>query len=105
MTSTKPLLQPLEDHILISPITEETLSSAGIILPQSDKEKPSKGTVVAVWQGKILDNGARGPMDVSIGDIVYFTKYSPDELEIGTGSDKTKYLVVRHSSILAIEQK
>jgi chaperonin GroES len=103
--SKKVSLQPLEDHILVLPIVEETLSSAGIILPQSEKEKPSKGEVIAVWQGKILDNGSRGPMDVKVGDIVYFTKYSPDELEIGSGVEKTKYLVIRHSSILAIESK
>ena len=95
----------MEDHILVLPIVEETLSSAGIILPQSDKEKPSKGEVVAVWPGKILDNWSRGAMDVKVGNIVYFTKYSPDELEIGTGADKVKYLVIRHSSVLAIESK
>lgn len=105
MSNNKVSLQPLEDHILVLPVAEETLSSAGIILPQSDKEKPSKGEVIAVWPGKILDNGSRGPMDVKVGDTVYFTKYSPDELEIGTGADKVKYLVIRHTSVLAIESK
>jgi chaperonin GroES len=74
-------LIPLEDHILIEPINEETTTKSGLILPDS-KEKPSKGRVVAVGQGKILDNGSRAPIDVTVGNIVYFTKYSPDELEL-----------------------
>lgn len=93
-------LQPLEDHILIEAINEESTTKSGIILPDS-KEKPSKGRVVAVGNGKILDNGSRAPIDVAVNDIVYFTKYSPDELDI----DGKKYLVVKHGSLLAVEKK
>ena len=89
-------LIPLEDHILVEPIEEENKTKSWIILPDS-KEKPSKWSVVAVWNWKILDNGSRAPIDVKVGDIVYFTKYSPDELEV----DWTKYLVIKQSSILA----
>ncbi len=96
-------LIPLEDHVLIEPIEAEATTKSGIVLTDSNKEKPSRGKVVAVWAGKILDNGQRSPMDVKEWDIVHFTKYSPDELELGTHGDKTKYLVVKHSSILAIE--
>lgn len=98
MIKTAKLL-PLEDHILIEPITEEAQSKAGIILPDS-KEKPSKGTVIAIGEGKILENGHRGPVDVKVGDIVYFTKYAPDEIEI----DGVKYLVIKQSSLLAKQE-
>lgn len=97
-------LIPLEDHIIIEPIEVEETTKSGIVLAQTTKEKPSKGTVVAVWAWRILDDGSRAPMDVKVGDIVHFTKYSPDELDIGDMTDKKKYLVVKHSSILAIEK-
>jgi len=89
-------LIPLEDHILVEAIEEENKTKSGIILPDS-KEKPSNGKVVAVGNGKILDNGQRAPIDVKIWDTVYFTKYAPDELDI----DWTKYLIIKQSSILA----
>lgn len=90
-------LTPLEDHIIVEAIEEETTTKSGIILPTGNKEKPSQGKVIAVGNGKILDNGQRAPIDVKIGDIVYFTKYAPDELEV----DGKKYLVIKQSSILA----
>jgi len=92
-------LVPIEDHVLVKPLEEENKTASGLILPDS-KEKPSKGEVIAVGEGKILDNGQRAPMEVKVGDVVHFTKYSPDELEVGN----EKYLVIKHSSILAIEK-
>lgn len=94
-------LIPLEDHILIEPVAEETVTPGGFILPDDTKEKPSKGTVIAVGQWKIMENGTRAPIDVKAWDVVYFTKYSPDEIEVW---DVT-YLVVKHSSLLAVEGK
>lgn len=94
-------LIPLEDHILVEPIEEENKTRWGIILPDSNKEKPSKWKVLAVGSGKILDNGQRWPVDVKEGDIVYFTKYSPDELDVEENGEKKKYLVIKQSSILA----
>lgn len=93
-------LIPLEDHILVEAVQEDAMTKSGILLPDSNKEKPSKWTVVAVGPGKVLDNWTRSPMDVQPGQIVYFTKYSPDELEV----EGKKYLVVRHSSLLAVEK-
>jgi len=93
-------LIPLEDHILVEPVQEDAMTKSGIILPDSNKEKPSKGTVIAVGPGKVLENGTRSPMDVTVGQVVYFTKYAPDELEV----EGKKYLVVRHSSLLAVEK-
>lgn len=103
MTNVK--LVPLENHVIVRAEVAENTSKAGIILPSKDDEKPSKWTVIAVGQGSILDNGQRWPMDVKVGDVVYFTKYSPDEIEVNENGEKTTYLVIKHSSILAKESK
>ena len=95
-------LIPLEDHVIVKPLSEEITTKSGIILPES-KEKPSKGQVVAVGDGKILENGSRAPVDVKVGDIVYFAKYSIDELEIDEEGQKVKYLVMKQSYIMAKE--
>ncbi len=97
-------LQPIEDHILIKPINEENTTKSGIILPDS-KEKPKRGEVIAVWDGRILDDGNRSPMDVKVWDIVYFTQYAPDEIEYEENGEKTKYLVIKQNSLLAKESK
>lgn len=95
-------LIPLEDHIIVKPLTQETMTKSGILLPES-KEKPSKGEVVAVGAGKILENGSRAPVDVQVGDKVYFAKYSIDELEIEEEGQKQTYLVMKQSYIMAKE--
>lgn len=97
-------LIPLEDNVLVEPIEEEQTTASGLILPDNNNEKPSKWTVVATGEGKIKEDGSRVPMDVKVWDVVHFTKYAPDEIEVGTGSDKTTYLIIKHSSILAIEK-
>lgn len=94
-------LTPLEDHILIEPKAEETVTKGGFILQEDNKEKPSKWTVIAIWDWKILENWTRAPIDVKVWDVVYFTKYSPDEIETEEGI----YLVVKHSAILAVESE
>ncbi len=94
-------LIPLEDHIIVEPLEDENVTESGIVLPDTAKEKPQRWRVLAVGEGKILENGQRAPMDVEEGDVVYFTKYSPDEIEI----KGKKYLVIRHSSILAKEAR
>jgi len=92
-------LVPLHDNVLIEPIVEENVSAGWFILPDENNEKPSKGKVIAVGQWQILDNGSRGPVDVNVWDVVFFTKYSPDEIEV----DWNTYLVVKQSSILAVK--
>ena len=92
------MLKPTEDHVLVEPIEQESTTKSGIILPDS-KEKPNKGKVIAVWQWLILENGWRSSMDVKEGDIVYFSTYSPDEVEF----EWKKYLIIKHNSILAKE--
>ena len=95
-------LIPLADHIIVKPLVQESTTKSGIILPEN-KEKPSKGEVVAVGAGKILENGSRASVDVKVGDIVYFAKYSIDELEIDEDGEKKKYLVMKQNYIMAKE--
>lgn len=91
-------LIPLEDHIIVKAIKQEASTPSGILLPENN-EKPNKGEVIAVGAGKILENGNRAPIDVAIGDIVYFGKYAVDELEVSW----EKYLVMKQSYIMAKE--
>ena len=92
-------LKPLHDHVIIKPITEDEITKAGLVLPDTvDKEKPEKGEVIAVGPGKLLDNGQRVAMNVKVGDKVMFKKYSPDEIKI----DKVEYLIISESDILGI---
>ena len=92
-------LKPLHDHVVVKPITENEVTKSGIVLPDTiDKEKPEKGQVVAVGEGKLLDNGQSAKMSVKVGDKVMFKKYSPDEVKI----DGVEYLIISESDILAI---
>ena len=92
-------IRPLEDHVLIEPLEEKNTTASGIVLPDS-KEKPSKGKVIAVGAGKILENGQRSVMDVKEWDIVYFTSYAPDTLEV----EGKKYLIIKHQALLAVQK-
>lgn len=92
-------LKPLHDHVIIKPITEDEVTAAGIVLPDTvDKEKPEKGEVVAIGPGKLMENGQRAPMSIKAGDKVVFKKYSPDEIKEG----KEEYLIIAESDILAV---
>ncbi len=92
-------IQPLEDKVVIKPLSEDETTKSGIVLPDTaEKEKPEKGTVLAVGPGKLLDNGKRAEMSVKRGDTVLFTKYSPNEIKI----DDKEVLVISESDILAI---
>ena len=91
-------VKPLEDRILIKPLEAETKTESGIYLPESAKEKPMQGKVVAVGPGKLLDNGERIKPAVKKGDTVVFGKYSGTEIEI----KKTTHLIVRESELLGV---
>jgi len=95
---------PLEDHVLVEPYEHDTTTASGIVLTDTKKEKPWKGTVIAVGPGKMLDNGLRSPMDVQVGDTIHFTKYSPDEITVGPMWQQKTYLVISHHAILAVEK-
>ena len=89
--------KPLGDRVVIEPIDEEeNMSSGGIYIPDTAKEKPQTGTVVAVGPGKLTDEGNRLPVDVAVGDTVVYSKYSGTEYKDGD----TEYLVVRQDDIL-----
>ncbi|MEJ2559139.1 MAG: co-chaperone GroES [Anaerolineae bacterium] len=91
-------LRPLGDRVWIEPIEREETTASGIILPETAKEKPQEGKVLAVGPGVRNDKGERQPLDVEIGDRVLFAKYAGTEIK----QDRTKYLIMRESDILAI---
>jgi chaperonin GroES len=91
-------VKPLEDRIVIKPIEAETKTESGIYLPESAKEKPMQGKVVAVGPGKLLDNGERVKPAVKKGDTVVFGKYAGTEIEI----KNTAHLIMRESELLGV---
>ncbi len=92
-------LKPLFDNIVVKRIEEDEKTSSGIVLPDTvDKEKPQKGEVIAVGEGKISDQGEKIPMQVKVGDKVLFRKYSPDEIKI----DGEEYLFMAQGDVVAI---
>jgi chaperonin GroES len=94
-------LKPLHDHVIVKPVSQDEVTKGGIVLPDTvDKEKPEKGEVIAVGEGKLLDNGQKAPMSVKVGDTVMFKKYSPDEIKV----DNEEYLVISEGDIMAIIQ-
>lgn len=90
-------LRPLDDRVVVEPVEAEERTAGGIVLPDTAKEKPQRGTVVAVGPGKLLDTGKRGDLSVSVGDVVIYGKYSGTDIEVN-GSDVK---IVRESDILA----
>ncbi|MBM4006427.1 MAG: co-chaperone GroES [Planctomycetes bacterium] len=91
-------VRPLEDRILVKPLDAETKTATGLFLPESAKEKPMQGKVVATGPGKLLDNGKRQEMLVKKGDTVVFGKYAGTEIEI----KNQKHLIVRESELLGL---
>ena len=90
-------LKPLGDRLIVRAIEEEETTASGIVLPDTAKEKPQKGKVLAVGDGKLDDNGKRVPLDVSEGDEVLYSKYGGTEIKVGTD----EYLILRESDVLA----
>ena len=95
-TSTK--LQPLGDRVVIKPLEREEMTRSGIVLPDTAKEKPQEGIVLAVGPGALNDEGKRNPMDVKEGQKVLFAKYAGTEFKL----DEEDYLIVGQKDILAI---
>ena len=91
-------VQPLEDRILVKPIDPETKTASGIFLPETAKEKPMQGKVVAVGPGKLLDNGTRLSPSVRKGDTVVYGKYAGTEIEI----KNVPHLIIRESELLGV---
>jgi chaperonin GroES len=92
-------LRPLADRVIVEPLEEQEMTASGIVLPETAKEKPQKGKIVAVGPGRKDDAGKVIPMDVEVDDTVLFAKYGGTEVKLG--SDQT-VLVLRESDILAV---
>ena len=91
-------IRPLHDRVLVQRVKEDEKTKGGIIIPDTAKEKPIEGKVVAVGNGKILKNGKARPLDVKVGDVVLFGKYSGNEVKL-EGED---LLLIREDDVLAI---
>lgn len=91
-------LQPLHDRIVIEPAPKEEKTASGIILPDSAQEKPLRGTVIAVGPGKLLDSGKVVPVDVTVGEVVLYGKYSGTEVTV-SGKD---VVILRSDDILGV---
>lgn len=94
-------LKPLDDRVVVKPIEAEEKTAGGIVLPDTAKEKPQTGKIVAVGEGKVLENGKRSEMSVKKNDEVLFGKYSGSEVEI----DGEEYMILKESEILGIVER
>ena len=91
-------LKPLGGRVIVEPIEQEEMTAGGIILPETAKEKPQEGKILAAGPGERDDNGARIPLEVSVGDKVLYAKYSGTEVKM----DGKKLLILRETDILAV---
>jgi|SRR5690242_8956225 chaperonin GroES len=98
MSAVVTSLRPLGDRVVVKPLARETITRSGIVLPDTAKEKPQEGEILAVGPGKILDNGKRTTIEVKVGQRILFAKYSGTEVKI----DGQEYLILRESDILGI---
>ena len=90
-------IRPLDDRIVVEPMEAEEKTAGGIVLPDSAKEKPQKGKVVATGEGKLLDDGKRAPLSVKKGDLILYAKYGGTEIKV----DGKELLIMRESGVLA----
>jgi chaperonin GroES len=91
-------IRPLHDRVVVKRTEEERKSAGGIVIPDTAKEKPSRGKVIAVGKGKLLENGEIRPIDVKVGDEVLFGKYSGNEVKLGD----EEYIIMREDDIMGI---
>ncbi|MEW6594522.1 MAG: co-chaperone GroES [Thermodesulfobacteriota bacterium] len=94
-------IRPLNDRILVQRLEGEEKTKGGIIIPDTAKEKPAEGKIVAVGNGKLNDKGERVPVEVKVGDRVLFSKYGGTEVKI----EGTEYLIMREDDILGVVEK
>ncbi len=90
-------LKPLGDRVVVKPMAREEITKGGIVLPDTAKEKPQEGKVLAVGPGKMTDDGTRIPMDVKVGDVVIYAKYGGSEIK----ENDDELIILRESDILA----
>lgn len=94
-------IRPLQDRIIVKRIKEEEKTKGGIIIPETAKEKPSEGEIVAVGKGKVLDNGTLLALDVKVGDRVLFSRYGGTDVKI----EGEEHLIMREDDILGVIEK
>src|SRR6266511_4653968 len=99
-TATKVALKPLEDRIVVQPLDAEQTTASGLVIPDTAKEKPQEGVVLAVGPGR-FENGERLPLDVSVGDTVLYSKYGGTEVKYGG----EEYLILSARDVLAVVDK
>lgn len=97
-TASATKLRPLGDRVVIEPTPREEMTKSGIVLPDTAKEKPQEGKIIAVGPGKILEDGKRESIDVSVGDKVLYAKYAGTEFKV----DEKELLIVSQKDILAV---
>ena len=90
-------LQPLGDRIVVKAVEQETQTKSGIYIPDSAKERPQEGSVIAVGPGRVNDDGTRMAMDVAVGDVVIYSKFAGTEFE----EDGEEYLIMKETDVLA----
>jgi chaperonin GroES len=90
--------KPLKDRVLVKYSSEEEKTAGGLYIPDAAKEKPQKGSVIAIGTGKVTDDGKRQPMEVKVGDVILFDKYSGSKIKM----DNEEYLIIREEDILGI---
>jgi chaperonin GroES len=90
-------LEPLGDRVVVQPASREETTKSGIVIPDTAKEKPQRGSIIAVGKGRLDDDGDRIPMDVEVGDLVLFAKYAGTEFKY----DDEEYLILSEKDILA----
>lgn len=98
MTEASVKLRPLGDRVVVQALEKETMTRSGILLPDTAKEKPQQGRVLAVGSGKVLDNGKRVTPDLTVGQHVLFAKYAGTEIKV----DGVEYLILRETDIMGI---
>jgi chaperonin GroES len=98
MTTVSVKIRPLGDRVVVKPLSSETVTKSGIVLPDTAKEKPQEGEVLAVGPGKVMDNGKRIALEVKVGQKVLFAKYGGTEVKL----EGEEYLILRESDIMGI---
>lgn len=91
-------IHPLGDRVVVKPAVKEEVTKSGIVIPDTAKEKPQEGTIVAIGTGRLLDTGERAPVDVHVGDRVLFAKYGGTEYTL----DGEEFLVLKENDLLAV---
>ncbi|MDD2443037.1 MAG: co-chaperone GroES [Desulfotomaculaceae bacterium] len=95
------MIRPLGDRVVVKPLPTEEKTKGGIVLPDTVKEKPQEGEVIAIGSGKLLETGQRVPIDLKPGDKILFSKYAGNEVKI----DDVEYLIMREADVLGVIEK